>query len=462
MHQKPSNLVGFFCRVLKSKILLKIFIFTFVFGLGSAVYAQGVSDTLPFAISSIKKLSDEDLQNKKEGVYLTGIPDISVDPINGLGYGGEGSLFFNGKKSNPFFQYTPYNAELDIAVFNTTKNQRELMFVLDMPYIMRSPWRLRAEAGVETNPNLLYFGGDKRSMSGLSVYPNNDSLQAPLQNLSYSNYESLMNQMGLGMYNGYTKTEYIFNVSMERSFWESKMRALVGLEMAQINMTTSGPRSMLHDDVANGLAYGLGKSNINFLQTGLIYDTRDLETDPSAGWFMELTNEVSLKSFGSRYNINKVYFHANGYFDLLKSNPRAMIMAVRVAAGHTSKAAPFFELQDQWSSEGSIEGLGGPNTLRGFKQSRFLSRVMTFNTVEMRCRVAQFGILKQHFAVSGVPFFDIGSVSDDVGGALVKDNYRHSSGFGLRIAWNVNTILRFDYAVSKEDKQFFFNLGHAF
>ena len=442
--------------------LLKFWIFTIVFDLGSGLQAQVVSDTLPFAISSIKKLSDEDLQNKKEGMYLTGIPDISVDPINGLGYGGEGSLFFNGKKSNPFFKYTPYNAELDIAVFNTTKNQRELMFVLDMPYIMRSPWRLRAEAGVETNPNLLYFGGDNRSMSGLSLYPNNDSLQVPLQNLSYSKYESLMNQKGLGMYNGYSKTEYILNVSMERSFWESKMRALVGLEMAQINMTTSGPRNMLQEDAAKGLAYGLGKSNINFFQTGLIYDTRDLETDPSSGWFMELTNELSLKSFGSRYNINKLYFHANGYFDLLNSHPRAMILAVRVAGGHTTKDAPFFELQDQWSSEGSTEGLGGPNTLRGFKQSRFLGRVMTFNTVEMRCRVAQFGFLKQHFAISGVPFFDIGSVSDNLGGALVKANYRHSSGLGMRIAWNVNTILRFDYAISKEDKQFFFNLGHAF
>jgi hypothetical protein len=26
----------------------------------------------------------------------------------------------------------------------------------------------------------------------------------------------------------------------------------------------------------------------------------------------------------------------------------------------------------------------------------------------------------------------------------------------------VNTILRFDYAVSKEDRQLFFNLAHAF
>ena len=32
---------------------------------------------LPFSIADEKRLSDEDLKDKKEGVYITGIPDIS-------------------------------------------------------------------------------------------------------------------------------------------------------------------------------------------------------------------------------------------------------------------------------------------------------------------------------------------------------------------------------------------------
>lgn len=76
-------------------------------------------EKLPFAIAKDKKLPDEELAEKKEGLYVTGIPDISSDPINGFGYGAEGSLFFNGKKSDPFFAYTPYRAELTVALFNT-------------------------------------------------------------------------------------------------------------------------------------------------------------------------------------------------------------------------------------------------------------------------------------------------------------------------------------------------------
>src|ERR1700747_3538632 len=110
---------------------------------------------LPFAIAKEKKLPDDELPDKKEGLYVTGVPDLSSDPINGFGYGAEGSLFFNGKKSDPFFAYTAYRAELAIAVFNTTKDQREIRLKLDVPYIFNTKWRLRTEAAYESDPNQL-------------------------------------------------------------------------------------------------------------------------------------------------------------------------------------------------------------------------------------------------------------------------------------------------------------------
>jgi outer membrane protein assembly factor BamA len=91
-----------------------------------------------------------------------------------------------------------------------------------------------------------------------------------------------------------------------------------------------------------------------------------------------------------------------------------------------------------------------------------MSRVMTFNNLELRYRFAQINVLKQHFAFVAVPFVDAGGVWDKISNISNFNNYRVSEGLGLRIAWNVNTILRFDYAISQEDKQFFFNLSHAF
>ncbi|MBI1837451.1 MAG: BamA/TamA family outer membrane protein [Flavobacteriia bacterium] len=418
---------------------------------------------LPFAIHDEKKLSDEDLAHKKEGTYVTGVPDLSSDPINGFGYGVEGSIYFNGKKSDPFFNYTAYRAKLDVVLFNTTKEQREIKVAIDIPYILNTKWRLRGEAAFEINPNLLYFGINQAStLPGLNYYPNSDSSQTMIQNASYQNYSN--NMIGNNrFYNTYTKQEAIINLSMERSYLDGRLRALIGFEYAALKLTPFSGNSMLLNDANKGLISGVGKNNVAFLQVGLIYDTRDLETDPSQGFFAELTNELSLKTFGSQYNFNKTFGHVNYYHKLLPNVFKKLVLAGRIAMGYTGGNSPFYEYQDQWSSEGSIEGLGGGATLRGYKQSRYLARVMQFNNFELRYRFAQFHLLKQHFALSAVPFFDCGAVWDNYPNMTKQlKNYRYNEGLGLRIAWNVNTILRFDYAISKEDHQFFFSLEHAF
>ena len=91
-------------------------LFFLVLVIGGGVSAQDTL-TLPFAIAEEKKLPADELAEKREGTFLTGVPDISSDPVNGFGYGVEGSITFNGKRNNPFFEYTPYNSKLDIALF---------------------------------------------------------------------------------------------------------------------------------------------------------------------------------------------------------------------------------------------------------------------------------------------------------------------------------------------------------
>ena len=444
---------------------LRYFLFLNIFFIANHVFAQVVSDSsykdssgrkkLPFAIANEKKLSDEDLINKKEGVYITGLPDLSSDPVNGFGYGGDASIFFNGKKSDPFFEYTAYRAELGVRLFNTTREQREIALRLDIPYIFNSKWRLRVETGYESNPNLLYFGINEQSLGKLY---SPDSTQIFNK---YSDYEGSLTG-DYEFYNTYNKKEFVFNASLEHSFFDGKVRVLGGLEAAYVDMSTFKGNSFLLNDFNRGKLLGIGKYWVTIAQAGLIYDTRDLEPDPSQGIFSELTNELSLKALGSEFNFNKTFFHFNYYQKVFKGVFKKLVFAGRASMGYTAGDAPFFEYQDQWSSEGSIEGLGGPNTLRGYKQSRFLGRVMSFNNLELRYRFAETNIFNQHFAFSAVPFYDFGGVWDDYNSFSKLKNFRGSAGGGLRIAWNVNTIIRLDYAVSKEDRQFFFNLSHAF
>ena len=434
------------------------------FGSFSQVESPEDSIKLPFAIAKEKQLSQEDLAAKREGFYVTGVPDISSDPVNGLGIGAEGSFFFNGKKSDPFFKYTPYRAEIDVTMFLTSRQQKEIMLTVDVPYILNTKWRLRGELAYEINPNLLYFGiNEAETNPRLSYYPNGDSTQNAIHNATFSDYDaSLIGQNAFFLQ--YTKKEAILNLSMERSFNEGRIRLLAGYELAKLNLTAFAGNSLLTTDFQQGLIRGVGQNLISFVQAGFIYDTRDLEGDPSNGIFAELTNEISLKALGSQFNFNKTFAHINLYQRLLPESFKKLIFAARFSLGYTAMDAPFYEYHDQWTSEGSVEGLGGGQTLRGFKQSRFLSRVMFFNNLELRYRFGELDLLKQHLAFSAVPFFDFGAVWDS-GASMWNQNVknlRSNGGLGLRIAWNVNTILRFDYAISREDKQFFFQIGHCF
>jgi len=431
-------------------------LFFFVLQGFSQAKNNGDSLHLPFAIADEKRLSDEDLKNKKEGIYVTGVPDLSSDPLNGFGYGGEGSIYFNGKRTDPFYKYTPYRQKIDFTLFNTTKDERELKLKIDVPYIFNTKWRLRSESMYEVNPNLIYFGNTEKSLNGLSYTDSKGNL------VSNANYSDYIGSLKNPFYNTFKKEEFIFNITMEHSFFDGKVRALIGYEFGYLNLTTVNDSTLLNSDNSKGLIYGFGKGRNAMSQIGISYDTRDLEPDPANGIFAELNNEYSSPALLSKYSFYKFYFHFNYYKKLFQGQFNKLVFAGRYAMGYTGGDAPFFEYQDQWSSEGSTEGLGGSHTLRGYKQARFLGRVMTFNNYELRYRFLQKTVFKQHLAFSAVPFFDIGGVWDDLNSFFTKNNYRYNVGVGLRIAWDVNTILRFDYAISKEDNQFFFSLGHAF
>jgi len=446
---------------------LKISIIIALLTISNLVVAQTdtvKADTpkLPFAIAKEKRMDQEELDAKKEGISFTGIPDISSDPINGQGVGAEGSIFFNGTKSDPFFAYTPYRAQLNVAVFLTNRAQKELSLGLDIPYIANTKWRLRTEAAYSVSPNKLFFGITEKTLNPLSYYPGNNPSNGLVKNTSYSSYEKSLTGSRT-FYNTYQQTEAVLNISGERSFLDGKMRLLIGYEIASINISTPhNDSSFLHQQYLDGNITGFGSNRISLLQTGIIYDTRNLETDPSRGVFAEVTNELSSKALGSQYNFNKIFFHFNGYYTLFPGTKNRTVFAGSVGYGNTMGAAPFFEYADEWSSEGDIDGMGGSRTLRGYKMGRFVAPVMQYANFELRYRFLQTSLLNQHLAFQVVPFFDEGGVWNNMSRMTHLGNLRYSKGLGMRIVWNANTVLRFDYATSQEDKQFFFNLGHTF
>lgn len=466
------------------KYLLIVFLLSMI---SFSVQAQENSipqkDSLSFVKS--KKMSDDDLAKKKEGTFLTGIPDLSSDPVTGFGFGLRSNVFYNGERTNPLFAYTPYLAKLKANMAYYTSNARELVLSLDVPYYKGTRWRYKIDFKAQQNPANLYFGLTQSTLDQLSL-PSNP-------NTSFSTYDEFdrarktirageAGEAALvtdALSNRFRETEYMLNMKADYAVGNGKWRVMGGYEIQNLKYktfegqeaeaidpitneetTATNGFSLLQRDFEQGIISGLDGGWISILQTALIYDTRDFEPDPTRGYYFEIANEYSSKYIGSQYNFNKLFLQGRAYQKLPFG--KRTILAGRLGIGNIfGTNAPFFEFQDQWSPDGSINSLGGRQSLRGYRANRFLARSLWFTNIELRIRLAEARLGKQRFTFGVAPFFDAGTVRDKWQNLNFK-NIKTSYGSGLRIGWNQSTILSFDYGISKEDRLFFFGIGQIF
>jgi len=446
------------------------------------IHAQE-KDSLSFIKS--KRMSDADLAKKREGTFITGIPDFSSDPVTGIGFGVRTNVYWNGNKDNPLFAYTPYLAKLKANAAYYTSNARELIMSLDIPYYKGTRWRFKVDFKAQQNPANLYFGLSDETLGALRLPSNPNQTYATYDDFDKARKTLRPGEAGEYVFvtdalsNRFRETEYMLNLKADYALGNGKWRLMGGYEIQHLSYKTfegtdaealhptTGERltapngfSLLRRNYDEGKISGLEGGWISIVQTALIYDTRDFEPDPSRGMYFEIANEYSGKYVASQFDFNKLFVQGR-YYKKLPIGPRT-VLAARAGAGNVfGSKAPFFEYQDQWSPEGSINALGGKQSLRGYRANRFLARSMWFSNIELRIRLAETSIGKQRFTFGVAPYFDAGTVRNDWK-HLNFSKIRTSYGGGLRIAWNQSTILSFDYGISKEDKLFFFGIGQAF
>ncbi len=86
------------------------------------------------------------------------------------------------------------------------------------------------------------------------------------------------------------------------------------------------------------------------------------------------------------------------------------------------------------------------DAMRACKESRLLNELMKFANLEWRWSFGKTNFLKQHLAYSAMPFMEAGGVANDFQNNTSINNNIYAEGLGVRVAWNVSTILRFDYS----------------
>ncbi|WP_228691442.1 DUF5982 domain-containing protein [Lunatimonas sp.] len=463
-----------------------------------------IKDTIsqPFFVADEKKLSKEDILNKKEGFFVTGLPRFEFDPIRGFGVGGNVFFFQNKTKEDPFFYYTPYRYSINTELFVFENGRIKAAVNLDVPYIFNSKWRLRADAVVWEDPNAQYWGIGRQSLNNLSFQDKSTGAEGGVRQFNrVSDYEENLKIAVPGNggrlqtdthYNQFIQRELLFNALGERVEMGGKLRLMFGYEALFTSFEDYTGRIAEEAFLANGASVDaeqrqtLVNRQINdgtwdrfnlsgfsdrykftsMLAGALIYDTRDLEPDPSKGVFLQYSHEYSAPWLGSDFNFNK--FMVQGQFihtfHRWNNDRNRLTFAGLAAFGHIfGSNINFIEMWDLSSQAeaGGILVLGGGRSLRGFREARFLAPTVGLVNLEMRAKLHDFNAFNQHFALGVTPFYDFGTVWEGLSDVQLN-SFRGAPGIGGRIAWNQSTILRLDYAQSREGGQFFFGFGHIF
>jgi hypothetical protein len=455
---------------------------------------------LPFELSAAKRLSEEDIENKKEGFYVTGLPRLEFDPIRGFGAGGNVFMFHNKSKNDPFFYYTPYRHSLNLEFFIFENGRVRYALNYDAPYIFNSKWRFRADAVLWEDPNAQYWGIGRQSLQPLRF---RDKRTGAVRNFrrvkEYEENLALAEQGADGNYytdyhyNNMLQQEQLYNMLFERVFLEGRLRLMFGMEALFTQFSSyNGQRAdeayledgtkveainnptLLDQQIADGTwerfnLAGLTNGNAAFtsiLAGSLIYDTRDLEPDASRGLLLEYSHEHSPTWFGSDFNFHKAMVQAQVFhtFATWRNGRSRLTFAGLAALGHIwGQKINFVELWDLSSQAeaGGILVLGGGRSIRGFREARFVAPTVGLVNLEMRARLYDFRVFRQHLALGLTQFYDFGTVWDNPR-QMNLTGFRGAPGLGARIAWNQATILRFDYARSREGGQFFFGFSNIF
>ncbi|PJZ36423.1 peptide-binding protein [Leptospira levettii] len=453
------------------------------------VYADERSSDVPEWLGEFKKLDEKELANKKEGWYATGLPLFGNDAVNGSGLGLLANVFYNGTKNDSSFKYTPYEHMFNVGVYRTNRGTENNYLAWDAPYFLDTAYRLRSYVGHDASYYNQYFGVGTESLQPLYFRDRNADGSRIVRNATYSDFEnanSYAKNRGPGR--EFTSTQHYHDYQFETTYGQFNadktifqvFRVWGGVEFSKnivrrydgnsveakdpltgITVPAIEDSSKLTEDSNAKKIIGVHGGNLNYMRGGIAFDTRDYEPDPDRGWLIEYNVNKAERSIGSDFNYLRHFGQIKNFYQPFPKLFEEFVIAQRAALTKIEGEVPFFEYRYLFSIDGPMGALGGQNTLRGYRQERFVGPVIGFYNIELRYRVGSFTLWDQFFQLSIVPFYDVGRVWDKIKQVSTMD-YKHSRGLGLRLIWDQATVILMDYAYSREDQLFYLDIGHTF
>jgi outer membrane protein assembly factor BamA len=187
------------------------------------------------------------------------------------------------------------------------------------------------------------------------------------------------------------------------------------------------------------------------VQAGVAIDTRDNEPAPRRGFFVDGSVRGAAPVTGSAFTFGGGDITARLFTPLSTTmSEQPIVLAQRTILDVVVGDAPVRERM-RFGGLVDAQGLGGQDTARGVRLSRYPGRFRASHQIELRADVLHvavgendLGVVVAGFLDGAVAVFEASSAADDLRVLL-------GGGGSLRVVWNTNFVFRIDLALSPEE-----------
>lgn len=403
-----------------------------------------------FSQDKQKKAKKEKTYNEKGEIIKKGwnfgpLPVVGFDADLGFQYGVCCDIFNYGDGT----RYPRYDYKFNVEASRYTKGSGVFRFYSDMPYVVDD---------TKLFFDVTYFYAKKYEFFGFNGFESNhlDPLGATKSGYNFIN-----------------RNQFRFVGSMQRPFfnvanlyWSAGL-AYYNTKAGRIDIAGYEDQITLYERyVEHGIIRDDEKNggNTTQIRLGMIYDSRDLTSDPSRGIYAEaiLTGAPDFIDKKGYSNISLTFLWRH-YVPICRDK---LTFAYRLGTQNLlAGEMPWYminNLNTMFFQKMYTEGLGGSVTMRGVNRNGVIGEGFTFANAELRWRVVGFQFINQNWIVALNPFFDAGIVTQTFREkelteatppmseqlALYHPNQESihmSAGCGLKLIMNRNLIVSADF-----------------
>lgn len=195
--------------------------------------------------------------------------------------------------------------------------------------------------------------------------------------------------------------------------------------------------------------------NVTQFRAGLVYDTRNLDSDPTRGENIELSVVYSPDLIdGKGYSNLGVHLSLCQYLPVYSD--RITFAYRALAQAKLWGDIPYYftnNINSMFFRKIYTEGLGGNASVRGMNRNGVLGDGFFMLNTELRWRIYDFTFINQNWQIATNPFFDMGMVlqpyrlEEQKAAQLYEGNEGRphmTAGLGIKLVMNHNMVVSFE------------------